>query len=625
MINYVDPEGDEVVGAFEDMLRSSVALICNLEPNAEKFINRYTDLAQSGSFEFFKTLPIESKDDMRILARVFAIQIWNNTPLPSNHYQPKRLTEPKRNDPCFCGSGKKFKQCCAHINIGDLSEAIQQDLLTSYLLEIISQKDLKQAWQFLPHDLLGFIGSTWGRDNEILARRALMMLEPIFKQEDSKLNHRDELALDALAELYTRFGNPRKKKVLIQRMVEHKDKALQVAALHRLCCIYGDQGDDEAAWQTFQKVQRLAPNDVNLSHLEILLLMQQGKFEQMRQRGNYWIKRLTAMNHNGELDAVIGIISDMTSEAAPGMLGDLMDNNLPGIARLVAWLQQSVAHPQPSLHKLVQDDDMLFLEPKNRQAASLIKKWQKTVNHYGEDDDFWDDPDPWLTLLEITPELAGSTDVLDHLVYLTYDLEGPNPLVTFRNLINLIVIQSKALLPLNPQGEFAWGIMENRPMIRLIAHAADSLNSLGEHEQSLELWQWLLRLNPNDNTGARARVITGLLRLKRDNEALAICEQFSEDSLVDVSYGHVLTLFRLGEKDRAKTRLHKAMKHAPGVISAITNKTMKEPEGIMPGFTAVGGADEAWQYRQEARDVWLSTPGAVDWLKQQGRALKGKK
>ena len=49
--------------------------------------------------------------------------IWNATPLPGNHFRPKPIPEPGRNDPCPCGSGRKYKQCCARLPQFDLLSA----------------------------------------------------------------------------------------------------------------------------------------------------------------------------------------------------------------------------------------------------------------------------------------------------------------------------------------------------------------------------------------------------------------------------------------------------------------------------------------------------------------------
>jgi hypothetical protein len=41
---------------------------------------------------------------LRALGVTLASMIWNSTPLPSNHFKPRPLPRPGRNDPCPCGS-----------------------------------------------------------------------------------------------------------------------------------------------------------------------------------------------------------------------------------------------------------------------------------------------------------------------------------------------------------------------------------------------------------------------------------------------------------------------------------------------------------------------------------------
>jgi hypothetical protein len=49
-------------------------------------------------------------------ARVLARAIYSITPLPGNAYAPRRLPAPGRNEPCFCGSGRKYKHCCERLD-----------------------------------------------------------------------------------------------------------------------------------------------------------------------------------------------------------------------------------------------------------------------------------------------------------------------------------------------------------------------------------------------------------------------------------------------------------------------------------------------------------------------------
>ncbi len=45
--------------------------------------------------------------------RSFGLAIWAATPLPGNRFKPHKLVLPGRNEPCVCGSLRKYKHCCA--------------------------------------------------------------------------------------------------------------------------------------------------------------------------------------------------------------------------------------------------------------------------------------------------------------------------------------------------------------------------------------------------------------------------------------------------------------------------------------------------------------------------------
>ncbi|MBN4073214.1 SEC-C domain-containing protein [Mariprofundus ferrooxydans] len=611
MLNDFNEPPAEFYDAFMGMLHESVGLLINVEPDAQQFIETYTRLAMTDYFDIFDYMDSGSENEKRSLARMFAIQIWNNTPLPSNRYQFKPLAKPGRNDPCFCGSGKKYKQCCVHLDTEDMS-MMQPDLMTYILLEVITKTELKQVWKHLPHSQLAFIAGEWMKIDEEQAERGLLMLDPIFKQADSKLDYRDEEAFDSMAELCTVLQKPRKKSILVKRMMQHPDKALQAAALHRYCCILGDQGKDDEAWGYFKKAQRLDPNNPALSHLEILLLMQQGKIEQMQQRGRYWIKRLARMNKEGELDDLIDVINEMITDA-PTAMGKLIEHDTPGAARLIAWLKTASQSPPPLLNKVQAYDDSSVIEPKTNRAAILERDWMDVMMGY---DDPWENPDRWLQELEEHPELAGSSNVLDDLIQFVRVLDTPNPMLTFEPLLMLAMFQIKRLLPQQPKVPFDWGFMQNRPALRVLGFLIDSMVQMDDHQAALDLMEWSVRLHPNDNQGFRSDLVNAYLRLNRDADALTLCDQYPEDFLVDICFGRTLALFRQGKRQLADTHLKKVIRQFPKVAAAITRTTMKQPKDLDPGLVACGGDDEAWYYRQDARELWVNTPGAMTWLKQ---------
>jgi len=596
---------------FTDMLRGSLSILINLEPDAQKFIELYTHFAVTDYFDFFNHINTDSQDEKRNVARIFAIQIWNNTPLPSNHYRPKPLTKPKRNEPCFCGSGKKHKLCCARLETSGMP-MMHPDMMTQFLLEVISKTALKQVWHHISHPLLGFIAGEWAKESAELAERGLLLLDPIFKQEDAKLDHRDETAFDSMVDICSLLDKPRKKSTLVKRIMQHPDKTLQAAALHRQCCILGDQGKDDEAWACFQKAQRLDPDNPALSHLEILLLMQQGKVDQMQQRGRYWVKRLGNMNRDGELDDLIAAIKNMISDT-PSTMGDFIDQHTPGASRLIEWLQAVCHKPPPLMNKVKVYDDVSVIEARDRHASRLEHDWNELFMH---NDDPWDRPEEWLDMLEAYPELAGSILILDDLIQFVSELDTPNPVLTFEPLLKLSMLQIKSLLPRQPKAPLEWGFMENRPALRVLGFLATSMAEMGDEQTAIEMMEWVLRLNPNDNQGFRSAVVHAYLRQGRDSDALSLCERYPGDMLAGTCFGHALALFRLGKHKQADIFLKKADKQFPRIGKAILSSKMKRPKGMQPGLVTCGGDDEAWYYREDARDLWLDTPGAINWMKQ---------
>jgi len=54
--------------------------------------------------------------------------------------------------------------------------------------------------------------------------------------------------------------------------------------------------------------------------------------------------------------------------------------------------------------------------------------------------------------------------------------------------------------------ELLWGYLENRTYLRALQYRADLFWSDGENDKAIKLFKLLLRLNPNDNQGARYEI-----------------------------------------------------------------------------------------------------------------------
>ena len=609
-MDMMEPD-EQAFQDYESMMVLSLGFLINVEPDAEKFLQTFSLFVDSDSFPFLNALVVDSKEEKRCVARMIAIQIWNHTPLPSQNYRCKPLPKVKRNDPCLCGSHKKFKQCCGRLDMPDMAFLSEQVILT-YLLQVITQKELQTVWKYLPHDLLGFIAGEWNKQSEALCKRAMLMLEPIFKQNDRDLTDKDDLAFDALLDIYTNLHKPRKKSALLKRMIEHPNKEIRSSALHRQCCILNDAGKHDEAWEFFQRAQRLDPNNPNLSHLEILLLMGQGRLEQMQQRGQYWFKRLRQLGPQGEYDDLIQTIRDII-ESPSQMLGHMLEESLPGISRFLAWLEKTVNHMPDPVNKVVVDGDISTIASVSEKIHRLECDWNEL---FMRQDDPWEDADRWISMLEKHPELAGSMLVLDDVVNFVSYAEFSDPAFD-KQLLHLVQMQIKNTLPDIPDKPMVWGYMQNRPALRLLYFLIDSLQSYEGGESSvLALASWMLEWCPEDNMGVRNILMNGLLREGLCEEAKDLGEAYIEDNEVAICYGHALALFALGEKQVADKALIYAISCAPKVVKALLRSRMAKPKcKELYGFEIHDDNYEAWGYRENMREVWKQYKGSLNWLK----------
>ncbi|MFB1029484.1 MAG: hypothetical protein QMC09_07345, partial [Thauera sp.] len=76
-----------------------------------------------------------------------------------------------------------------------------------------------------------------------------------------------------------------------------------------------DRGDIRDAWRAFNEARHLTPDDPSLSHLEVLLLLAEGRDIEARERADYWMAVLAAdPRHDNR--ALIEALHTLGAEAA---------------------------------------------------------------------------------------------------------------------------------------------------------------------------------------------------------------------------------------------------------------------------------------------------------------------
>ncbi len=248
------------------------------------------------------------RDDDSLRRRIglaMARAVWCALPLPALDFACPKAPAPERNSPCYCGSGRKFKQCCEPIMRNVPLKDV--DLLPQVLAVVP-----RRTWKALPGSRvdIGRIAHTADECRRIGDdKAALALLEPWFASDDSFVARREPL-FDMLVDLYFDLDKPRKKKQLLDRAVRFGDATLRCGALQRLASMATDRGNFALAWDLFGQARKIDPSAISLSHLEVTMLFSEGRDDEAKHCAGLWIQRLTRLR-DPQLQPLIGYLRDL--------------------------------------------------------------------------------------------------------------------------------------------------------------------------------------------------------------------------------------------------------------------------------------------------------------------------
>ena len=152
----------------------------------------------------------------RALTLELGRQIWDATPLPRNGFQPQPLTRPRDQDPCPCGSGRPYADCCA---AAPAVPGLNPELLWAVVageLALEEAASLAEAGG-VPRPYLGIVARRLVAAGQ--QERAVALLEPLF-DDPGLLREGDSDALSALLDSYETLGRSREMRSFIERFAE---------------------------------------------------------------------------------------------------------------------------------------------------------------------------------------------------------------------------------------------------------------------------------------------------------------------------------------------------------------------------------------------------------------------
>ena len=160
---------------------------------------------------------------------------------------------------------------------------------------------------------------------------------------------------------------------------------------------------------------------------------------------------------------------------------------------------------------------------------------------------------------------------------------------------------------------YFWGMIETRPYMRAKAGLADCLYAKKEIDKSIDIYEEMLELNPNDNQGIRYLLSTLLLGNNDLDKFQSFMDESEEEDCAVWNYNNALFHFKkFGKTKKSEKELLNAYESNPHVVEYMLG--IKELPDELPEFIGIGDENEAISYVNEVWLIWKDTDNAFDWL-----------
>ncbi len=556
-----------------------------------------------------------------------ARHFWRDVPMPNNRWRTQSLPKVERNDRCYCGSGRKYKQCC--VDLADMPPVLNAEHALGLVLASIPPAQLSVAAlrQVPPAGLA--IAAMAMRD-EFGDAAVAAMLEPLFL-DPVGLDARHDDAFEVLMDVLISLGQETRREQLVQAVSQSSDKVLATSARCRRVSMLADRGEYAPAWALFYETQRLSPNDPQLLHLELLTLLSEGRNQEARARAPLLAARARKLGFH-ELAQTLTDIGLKGLVAAAELPSD--DEDLDEEERSWTELLRSV----PATFDEVHCRSLYVVEqlpPPDGQTESVLqlragkslqaieKRWRKAypvavpmmTDLDADADAILDDPQGVMDFLAKYPDAWLSVKVQDDLLLAAReitDMSGAQNLFSAaRVLAAHAVAVCRAVLG-DDRGKVIWGMLESRPFLRVIAQAIIFARDAHDEAATDALMRWALALNPHDNHGWREPVIGRALAMGQAEEALVWLDRYPND-MPPADHQRALAHFMLGDVVAAEAILRAAHGVVPAMVEALLPELLDAPPADEGPGMVIGGAEQAYDYRSLMRPVWVRTR-ALAWL-----------
>lgn len=578
--------------------------------------------------------PIGIPDDRWF--RALGVAMLEALPLPPE-FRARRAARPGRNAECPCGSGRKYKQCCADyakdvdLHEYDALEHVLNALPTAqYSALVRSQVDTRELAQ-----VAGYWLEEGGHE------RVIALLAPWFAPHTGKFSHGTAPLLMCYIDALLAAERSADADAVVALALERGDRLLRGAAMRARAYARLDADDIDGAWEDFAEVRRLAPSDPDNATLELTILIDSERYADAQARARFWLPRLER-NADRAADAPLEFVRRVIEDPQTALDQETSAREqYPAIAALEALLKVAPPLAPPPVATCTADGELVLA--RDADLRRLETRWADVfpvrkptgIDRLAVHEDVLDDPDAWLEFLRAEPAAWQSLEVLDDLVLALADLLGESTLDPLYDAL-LERGAALALAQLAPDGKvagrLAWDLRENRPPLRLLSFWAARLafgpQSPFERPEFFAVAEQLLAVDPGDHYGVGVLLAQAYLMRGDPARALACGEPRVDDPVA--SLNHVLALYLVGRRDEARAAVAAVAGNHGDWLEMLRNEVAPLPPFATPSLDEDGYEDEeedeeiaevaervlaAWVYREHMRALWQDS-GGLAWLEQ---------
>ena len=143
-----------------------------------------------------------------------------------------------------------------------------------------------------------------------------------------------------------------------------------------------------------------------------------------------------------------------------------------------------------------------------------------------------------------------------------------------------------------------YGLYETRPYIRGLYTKARNLSNEGKYKKAIDVCKEILRLNENDNTGARYLLMALYAVIEDEKAILDLYKKYNEEINLEMLFPLFVLYYKKEDDGNAKKYLDMINKNNKHFIKFF-KETIKLEEDSMPGYYSRGNASEVLMYMRE--------------------------